>query len=229
MVNAIVALLEPSEFRELLERSLVGRVIPTMSGQWVAWVIAVHDLTIGVSLLATMWILRAATIRPRVGGSLVVGSRPRQTHGSEGLWRLIRRARHRVASCVGRRRDRARTSQINATTCGSPAGREQPRSCVRTSVTERSHFAATAHRADSCRRARIRRAALGAMTVSTVKARSSPMASAPPRQGPPSCLPYGQRPRVVRRGHRIDVEELGVRPMATARVGTVASTADETP
>lgn len=59
MVNAIVALLEPSEFRGLLERSLVGRVIPTMSGQWVASVIAVHDLTIGVSLLATVWIPRA--------------------------------------------------------------------------------------------------------------------------------------------------------------------------
>ena len=59
MVNAIVALLEPSDFTGLLERSLVGRMVPTMSGQWVAWVIAVHDLTIGVSLLATMWILRA--------------------------------------------------------------------------------------------------------------------------------------------------------------------------
>jgi hypothetical protein len=59
MVNAIVALLEPSEFRGLLERSLVGRVIPTMSRHWVAWVIAVHDLTIGVLLLATAWILRA--------------------------------------------------------------------------------------------------------------------------------------------------------------------------
>jgi hypothetical protein len=59
IVNAVVALLEPSDFTGLLERSLVGRVIPTMSGQWVAWVIAVHDLTIGVALLTTMWISRA--------------------------------------------------------------------------------------------------------------------------------------------------------------------------
>ena len=59
MVNAIVASLEPSDFTGLLERSLVGRVIPTMSDQWVAWVIAVHDLTVGVSLLATMWIPHA--------------------------------------------------------------------------------------------------------------------------------------------------------------------------
>jgi hypothetical protein len=59
VVNAIVAVFEPSEFTELLERSLVGRAIPTMSGRWVAWAIAVHDLTIGVLLLATLCIVRA--------------------------------------------------------------------------------------------------------------------------------------------------------------------------
>jgi hypothetical protein len=59
VVNAIVAVFEPSDFTGLLERSLVGRTIPTMSDRWVAWVIAVHDLTIGVLLLATMWVLRA--------------------------------------------------------------------------------------------------------------------------------------------------------------------------
>ena len=59
VVNAIVAVFEPSDFTGLLERSLVGRTIPTMSDRWVAWAIAVHDLTIGVLLLATMWILRA--------------------------------------------------------------------------------------------------------------------------------------------------------------------------
>jgi hypothetical protein len=59
IVNALVALLEPSDFTGLVERSLVGRAVPTMSGRWIAWVIAVHDLTIGVALLATMWILRA--------------------------------------------------------------------------------------------------------------------------------------------------------------------------
>jgi hypothetical protein len=33
-----------------------------MSGRWVAWVIAVHDLTIGMLLLATMWIPRARRV-----------------------------------------------------------------------------------------------------------------------------------------------------------------------
>jgi hypothetical protein len=59
IVNAIVALLDPSDFTGLVERSLVGRVVPTMAGRWIAWVIAVNDLTIGVSLLATMWVPRA--------------------------------------------------------------------------------------------------------------------------------------------------------------------------
>ncbi len=59
MVNAMVALLEPSDFTGLVERSLVGRAIPAFSGQWVAGLIAVHDLTLGVALLATIWIPRA--------------------------------------------------------------------------------------------------------------------------------------------------------------------------
>ena len=62
MVNSIVAVLEPSDFTGLVERSLVGRMIPAMSGRWVAWMIAVHDLTIGVLLLATMWIPRARRV-----------------------------------------------------------------------------------------------------------------------------------------------------------------------
>jgi len=58
IVNALVAVLQPSDFTTLVERSFVGRAVPTMSGRWIAWAIAVHDLTIGLCLLATMWILR---------------------------------------------------------------------------------------------------------------------------------------------------------------------------
>ena len=59
VVNAIVAVVEPSDITRLVERSVVGRVIPAMNGRWVAWVVAVNDLTIGAALLATMWIPRA--------------------------------------------------------------------------------------------------------------------------------------------------------------------------
>jgi hypothetical protein len=63
IVNAIVAVVEPSDVTGLIEQSVVGRVIPAMNGRWVAWVVAVNDLTIGALLLATMWIPR---IRPFV-------------------------------------------------------------------------------------------------------------------------------------------------------------------
>ena len=58
LVNALAALLQPGDFTELVERSLVGRSVSAVSGRWVAWAIAVHDLTIGVALLATVWFTR---------------------------------------------------------------------------------------------------------------------------------------------------------------------------
>lgn len=59
VINAIVAVVEPSDVTRLVERSVVGRVIPAMNGRWVAWVVAVNDLTIGAALLAAIWIPRA--------------------------------------------------------------------------------------------------------------------------------------------------------------------------
>jgi hypothetical protein len=63
LVNAIVAVVEPSDFTGLIERSVIGRAFPALTGDWIATVIAVHDFTIGVSLLATM---RVAGVRPIV-------------------------------------------------------------------------------------------------------------------------------------------------------------------
>jgi hypothetical protein len=62
MANGIVAVVEPSDVTGLLERSLVGRVIPALNGRWVAWAVAVNDLTIGAAVLATMWIPRARPV-----------------------------------------------------------------------------------------------------------------------------------------------------------------------
>jgi hypothetical protein len=59
LVNAVVAVVEPSDVRGLVERSLVGRLIPAMNGRWLAWAVAVNDLAIGTSLLATTWNPRA--------------------------------------------------------------------------------------------------------------------------------------------------------------------------
>ena len=66
-------------------------MIPTMSGQWVAWVIAVHDLTIGVSLLARNVdpSCRDHLLLVRAGAWLLAVALVKLS-GSEGLWRLIR-------------------------------------------------------------------------------------------------------------------------------------------
>ena len=58
LVNAVVAVAEPSEFTGLVERSAIGRAIPAATGHWVAAVIAVHDLAVGALLLATLLIPR---------------------------------------------------------------------------------------------------------------------------------------------------------------------------
>jgi hypothetical protein len=63
VVNGVVAVLEPSEFTALVERSVVGRSAEVMSGRWIAWVIAVHDFALGALLLATV---RVARPRPFV-------------------------------------------------------------------------------------------------------------------------------------------------------------------
>jgi surface antigen len=59
IVNSIVAAVDPSDVRALVERSLVGRVIPAMHGRWIAWAVAANDVTIGAVLLATTWKPRA--------------------------------------------------------------------------------------------------------------------------------------------------------------------------
>lgn len=59
LVNAVVAIFDPSDVTGLVERSLVGRLIPAMNGRWLAWSVAVNDFAIGTSLLATIWISRA--------------------------------------------------------------------------------------------------------------------------------------------------------------------------
>jgi hypothetical protein len=59
LVNAFVAVVEPSSVTELVEHSVVGRLIPAFNGRWVAWAVAVNDLAIGTALLATNWTPRA--------------------------------------------------------------------------------------------------------------------------------------------------------------------------
>jgi hypothetical protein len=59
LVNAVVAIVEPSDVRGLVERSLLGRLIPAMNGRWLAWAVAANDTAIGALLLATTLTRRA--------------------------------------------------------------------------------------------------------------------------------------------------------------------------
>ena len=55
LVNAIVAVLQPSDFTGLVGRSLLGRWVPVLAGDWMAWVIGINDGLLGLCLVATIW------------------------------------------------------------------------------------------------------------------------------------------------------------------------------
>ena len=55
LVNAIVAALQPSDFTGLVERSLLGRLLPVFTGDWMAWAIGINDCALGLGLVAAMW------------------------------------------------------------------------------------------------------------------------------------------------------------------------------
>lgn len=59
LVNALVAVLQPSDFTGLVDRSLLGRWFPAFSGSWVVWAIAINDLSLGICLVAATWSRRA--------------------------------------------------------------------------------------------------------------------------------------------------------------------------
>ncbi len=64
LVNALVAILQPSDFTGLVDRSLLGRWFPAaFAGSWVVWAIAINDLSLGLGLVAAA---RSRRARPYV-------------------------------------------------------------------------------------------------------------------------------------------------------------------
>jgi hypothetical protein len=63
LVNALVAVLQPTDFTGLVDRSLPGRWFPAVTGPWIAWAIGVNDLVLGLCLVTAIWSRR---IRPLV-------------------------------------------------------------------------------------------------------------------------------------------------------------------
>ena len=62
LVNALVAALQPADFTGLVDRSLLGRWIPAITGHWTAWAIGLNDLSIGLSLIAASRSRRARAL-----------------------------------------------------------------------------------------------------------------------------------------------------------------------
>ena len=63
IVNALVAWLQPSDFVDLVKRSTLSDLAPFEIGRWLAWVIGLNDLVLGVLLVRA---IRHRSIRPPV-------------------------------------------------------------------------------------------------------------------------------------------------------------------
>jgi len=63
IVNALVAWLQPSDFVELVQRSMLSNLAPFDTGRWLAWVIGLNDLVLGALLVRA---IRHRGIRPPV-------------------------------------------------------------------------------------------------------------------------------------------------------------------
>jgi hypothetical protein len=63
LANGLVAVLQPSDFTALVDHSLVGRWFPMMTGGWLAWVIGINDVVLGLCLVAA---IRSPRVRPIV-------------------------------------------------------------------------------------------------------------------------------------------------------------------
>ena len=63
IVNALVAWLQPSDFVDLVRRSMLSNLAPFDTGRWLAWVIGLNDLVLGALLVGA---IRDRRIRPHV-------------------------------------------------------------------------------------------------------------------------------------------------------------------
>jgi hypothetical protein len=62
IANALVALLQPTEFTQLVDKSAPARMLSVETGTWLGPVICVNDLLLGVALLAGIWTRRGRLV-----------------------------------------------------------------------------------------------------------------------------------------------------------------------
>jgi hypothetical protein len=54
IVNAVVACLQPRDFENLVRDSALSGLLPVSPGRWLAWLIGVNDLVLGLLLAAAV-------------------------------------------------------------------------------------------------------------------------------------------------------------------------------
>lgn len=62
IVNAVVALIHPHDFLNLIAGSSIGRWLHLGASPWLASLIAINDLALGLAVLAAVWFHRARSI-----------------------------------------------------------------------------------------------------------------------------------------------------------------------
>jgi hypothetical protein len=75
LVNAAVAVVSPSDFTDLIDKSSIAGTLHLTGSTWIAGAIFVHDVLIGLAILATLFI-------PRRGVRLAILA-------WAGLWLLV--------------------------------------------------------------------------------------------------------------------------------------------
>jgi hypothetical protein len=59
LVNAVVALVQPSDFAGLVDKTVVARLLGYSSPGWVGVAVFVNDLSTGLGVLASIWAPRS--------------------------------------------------------------------------------------------------------------------------------------------------------------------------
>lgn len=62
IVNAVVALIQPDDFTDLVARSSVGRWLHVGASPWLASLIAINDLALGIAVLAAVRLSRVRAV-----------------------------------------------------------------------------------------------------------------------------------------------------------------------
>ncbi len=62
LVNALIAVLQPADFTELVDKSVLAQSSGVAGGDWIAPLICVNDVLLGVGILCAIWARHAVRV-----------------------------------------------------------------------------------------------------------------------------------------------------------------------